>query len=69
MVERAAVRQGFTIPAPQGGGAVRALHCGADYSKVRACRGAFAVLRGNRHSADMRAADAWSLSAASAQEL
>jgi hypothetical protein len=34
MVERGAVRQGFTIPPPPGGGEVRALHCGADYSKV-----------------------------------
>ncbi|KAI8469474.1 MAG: hypothetical protein J3K34DRAFT_522137 [Monoraphidium minutum] len=33
MVERAAVRQGFTIPAPPGAGAVRVMHCGADYSK------------------------------------
>lgn len=35
MIEPGAVRQGFTIPPPAGGGAVRALHCGADYSKVR----------------------------------
>ncbi|GBF98424.1 hypothetical protein Rsub_10489 [Raphidocelis subcapitata] len=32
-VEPGAVRQGFTIPPPPGGGAVRALHCGADYSR------------------------------------
>ncbi len=35
MVDRGAVRQGFVIPPPAGGGAVRAMHCGADYSKVR----------------------------------
>jgi hypothetical protein len=34
MVERGAVRQGFTVPPPPGGGEVRALHCGADYSKA-----------------------------------
>lgn len=36
MIEPAAVRQGFVIPPQPGRGAVRALHCGADYSKVRA---------------------------------
>lgn len=39
MVEPAAVRQGFVIPAQQGRGAVCALYCGADFSKVRGMRG------------------------------
>lgn len=38
MVEAGAVREGFTLPAPPGAGAVRALHCGADFSRVSATR-------------------------------
>lgn len=39
MVERGAVRQGFTITPPPGAGAVRSMHCGADYSRVRSRQG------------------------------
>lgn len=35
LVDSTAVRQGFTIPSGGGMGAVRSIHCGADYSKVR----------------------------------